>query len=343
MPESDPKSSAHVTTSPELTAGLADLPSRLRLKRIFLLALVISLTAGALVAVVALISFGFGDRTMRILGTLFALAFHSAVAMVCALSLERRWWPALSVAGLILFAASFALDAGCIWLPGLSEEQSLRAAGSTAALSGYFVLAIPCASLRERRRAAPVALAGLATCVVGLLMLLACIWATEHESELFGKATAIVALVAFSFAHTSLLLHVRPVPSLSILRTGCIVCVWALALWATRMILEWTDDQVSIRGLGALGVLDACGSLALFILAKVKQVQKIENLTTAPAQLEICCPRCTARQVVAAGASKCGACGLKFRIEIEEPRCAKCDYLLWQLPERRCPECGTPF
>jgi hypothetical protein len=46
---------------------------------------------------------------------------------------------------------------------------------------------------------------------------------------------------------------------------------------------------------------------------------------------------------VDAGASQCTACGLKLRIEIEEPRCAKCDYLLWQLPQRRCPECGTAF
>jgi DNA-directed RNA polymerase subunit RPC12/RpoP len=47
--------------------------------------------------------------------------------------------------------------------------------------------------------------------------------------------------------------------------------------------------------------------------------------------------------VVCVGDSKCGNCGLKFRIEIEEPRCARCGYLLWQLTERRCPECGQTF
>ena len=35
-------------------------------------------------------------------------------------------------------------------------------------------------------------------------------------------------------------------------------------------------------------------------------------------------------------------CGLKFHIRLEEPRCPKCDYLLFMLQSDRCPECGTP-
>jgi hypothetical protein len=327
----------------QLEAAAENRSTRLRLKRIFLLSLVISLATCATVAVFALLRGKFDETTGRILGTLGALAFHSGVSMFCAFTLERRRWPELSLAGLVLFGISFAILTACIWLPGISDDYIARAILTTCALTGYYLLAIPCASLCERRRSIPLSLGGLGACIVGFLMLLVCIWAPHAENVLFGKATGIAGLVAFAFAHTGLLLHVRAVPSLSLLRKGCIACAWAVALWATRIILEEADDEFSFRLLGALGVVDACGSLALVILAKVKQVQKTEKLTSVEAQLEICCPRCTTRQVVAAGASKCGTCGLKFRIEIEEPRCAKCDYLLWQLPQRRCPECGTPF
>ena len=120
-------------------------------------------------------------------------------------------------------------------------------------------------------------------------------------------------------------------------------CVWLLAAMASASIAWEIDEEFWYRWLGAVGVLDACSSFALLIMAKLRQVGKVENLQSAAARVELRCPRCTALQTVDAGVAKCSACGLKFRIEIEEPRCAKCDYLLWQLPERRCPECGTEF
>jgi len=45
-------------------------------------------------------------------------------------------------------------------------------------------------------------------------------------------------------------------------------------------------------------------------------------------------------QTVQSGHTRCAQCRLKFHIEIEEPRCPKCNYLLHMLTEPRCPECG---
>lgn len=316
---------------------------RLRLKRLFLWGLIISLTTCTAIAVAVLLVWKFDETTGRILGTLAAVAFHSGVAMVCADSLERRRWPSLSVAGLILFGANLALLLACIWWTNLHDDSIGRAIATTGALVGYYIVAVPCAALRERRRLAPLAWTGLAVCAAGFSMLLICIWATRHESITFGKATAIVAIAAFSLAHTCLLVRVPRGIRLEWLVLATLGCVWVLAGQAALMIAFELDKEPEFRVLGALGVMDACGSLALIILVKLRQVQKVEQLASTEAKLEIVCPRCTARQVVNAGASQCQSCGLKFRIEIEEPRCAKCDYLLWQLTQRRCPECGTPF
>jgi len=205
------------------------------------------------------------------------------------------------------------------------------------------VVAIPCADLLERRMARVLAGAGLVAAVVALGMVLICIWAEEVDNEAFGKATAIAGIAAFSFAHTALLVRVPGGGRLSGLLYGTMACVWLLAAMAAIAIIVEPQEEWWYRWMGAVGVLDACGSLTLLIVAKLRQVGRVEKLETTAGRVELRCPRCTVLQTVAVGASACTACGLKFRIDVEEPRCAKCDYLLWQLAERRCPECGTAF
>ncbi len=378
--------------------------SRLRLKRVFLRTLVLSLTACALVAVVALLIGQFTQTTGRILGTLGALAFHSGFAMACAQSLERRRWPQLSVLALALLTLNFAVLLTCIWWPGVRDETLVRAlattghvilfyllaipaayllerhrwrmvsaaflallgadfivslvctwwpdvrdetyfraASTTGWIVAFYVLAMPSANLNERNARSPLSVAGLAACVAAFVMTLICTWVDQPENVTFGKATLIMCAVAFSLAHTNLLVGLFGTGRVDWLLRGVVACIWALAVLVSGMIIWEPSGEFWFRLLGALGVLDASGSLALAIVARLRQVGKIEKLQSTPARIEIRCPRCTTPQTVDAGASKCGVCGLKFRIEIEEPRCEKCDYLLWQLPERRCPECGTAF
>jgi hypothetical protein len=319
------------------------LPSRLRLKRVFLRTLVISLTTCALVAVAALLLGTFTEFTAKVLATLGALALHSGAAMICADTLERRRWPKLSAAGLIAFGASFGVLITCIWWPGWFDEPAARAAITFGALAVSYILAIPSADLWERGVRRALAGAGLLVCGAAFLMVLICIWAEDSHSEEFAKATAIASVIAFSFAHTALLIRVPGGRGLDWLLKVSLACVWVLAAMASVSIAWEIEQEFWYRWLGAVGVLDACSSFALLIMAKLRQVGKIENLQTSAARVELRCPRCTVLQTVDAGAAKCIACGLKFRIEIEEPRCAECDYLLWQLPQRRCPECGTAF
>jgi phage FluMu protein Com len=184
---------------------------------------------------------------------------------------------------------------------------------------------------------------GLAICALAFLMVGVCIWAEPTGDLFFPKATAVASIVAFACAYSCLLIRVPGGGTIEWLLKGALACLWALAALGSGMIVWEINADFWFRILGALGVLAASSSLALLILAKLRQVGKIERLESTAAQVELRCPRCTTLQVVDVGASSCASCGLNFRIEIEEPRCAKCDYLLWQLPQRRCPECGTPF
>ena len=325
--------------------------AQLRLKRLFLLFLVTSLTACALVAIAALLLSRFTDTTGRILGTLGALGFHSAMAMMCAASLERRRRPVLSTIGLIGFVACFALMMLCLWWPALFrafynsyETCVLRTIGTTLVFSAVYMLLIPCVTLARARRWVPLPQISTVLCTIAFLMVLVCLWAERADNETFGKITAVAAAMAFSCAHQCLLGRVSTARNLGwliILATGG---VWTVAAMLSSMILfvESVDDML-IRLLGAAGVFDVVASIALVIMAKVRNVEKTESLESTPARLTLQCPRCSTQQTLDAGPSKCAACGLKFRIDIEEPRCAKCGYLLWQLPERRCPECGTTF
>lgn len=318
-------------------------PRRLRLTRIFLWSMIASLATCAAIAIVVLLLSTFNRTTGRILGTLGALAFHSGVAMVLAHSLDRRWWPGLSRVGFVLFAASLGVLVTAIWWPSLGDDPAVRGLLSTVALTVTYVLAVPSASLVERRHRAAIGVAGLGSGALALLMTLVIIWSRADSGAEFVRATAVVLVVAFACAHTSLLLHVPLRRGRTWLRNWTHAAAWLTAIELAGLILWEIDDDLAFRVLGALAVLTTCGTLTVLILARLQQVENVARLTTTAATVELRCPRCTVLQTVNAGKSRCHACGLKFNIEIEEPRCPQCDYLLWQLPERRCPECGREF
>lgn len=330
-------------TMPGESPAAAAVAQRFRLRRVFLRTLVGSLATCAAVAVGALLLGEFNETTARILGTLAALAVHSGLAMFCAETLERQRWPLLSRAGLGLFALTFTVLMVCIWWPGIDDDDIVRSVLTAAAAIPAFLLAIPSADLLERRLRPWLSGPALAACFLALLMVCLVIWWVEDRVVWFGKATAVVSIAAAALAHTCLLVRVPGGQMLMRVLIGTVVCVAALALQAAAVIIWEIGDEFAFRVLGALGVLAASGSLALVILARLRRVARVEQLVTAAAQVELRCPRCRVLQTVDAGASQCAACGLRLRIEIEEPRCARCNYLLWQLPQRRCPECGTPF
>jgi len=334
-----------MTTATPAPADSAATLARLRLKRLFLRALVISLAAGAAVGAGALLlPIPFNRTTQNILGTLAALAVHCGMAMSCADALEKRRWPRLSATMLVLLAPSLIVLLACIWYSAPRDDLLARGVFTTLILLLAYPVAIPSADLLERGQRRAVAAVALSTCPAAVLLLLSATWTDGFfDSEALGKLTVTACIVALSCAHMCLLLRAPGSAALGTLMHATVGCLWLVAVLISWAIWAKVEDEWYYRVLGALSVLDVGGSLGVLILAKLRQVNRLETLETTVPRVELRCPRCTLLQTVDAGASRCAGCGIKFRIDVEEPRCEKCGYLLWQLPERRCPECGTPF
>lgn len=110
-------------------------------------------------------------------------------------------------------------------------------------------------------------------------------------------------------------------------------------------VLVITDFDVAedtlLRIVAAAGIVTACGTLALVVLAVFNRRSDAEFRTAKMMAMTVFCPRCNRKQSIPLGRSACPGCGLRIEIRIEEPRCPTCDYLLYRLTSNRCPECGT--
>ena len=128
------------------------------------------------------------------------------------------------------------------------------------------------------------------------------------------------------------------------LRVGTIVAVIATAVVVD--IMAWVEPTFSttaeplLRVAGAMGILSACGLLALTVLARLNRQVDFEPTSSQFVEMDIHCPRCSHKQTIAIGDATCDSCGLRIHTRIEEPRCPGCGYLLYRLASQQCPECG---
>jgi hypothetical protein len=98
------------------------------------------------------------------------------------------------------------------------------------------------------------------------------------------------------------------------------------------------------RCVGASAVIIAAGTVAQPVLIRLgRSTEGAESAIRGRRTPVSCrCPRCDAACTVDANVdASCASCGLRIRVELEEPRCA-CGYLLFGLESPGCPECGAP-
>lgn len=92
---------------------------------------------------------------------------------------------------------------------------------------------------------------------------------------------------------------------------------------------------------GMILMLLAIGHLLFMaVLNRANKKLPSEIIDKEIKSVSLTCPRCQLTQNAGVGQAGCSQCGLKFKIEVYTPVCAKCGYVLYGTSLTACPDCG---
>jgi hypothetical protein len=272
--------------------------------------------------------------------TMFTLAITGlpAILLLYFATLPAGRWAGL--AGLGLCGAVFVLMMIGLWVASNTFDDECYE--TAAALAGTGLPGVACLAGVGTLPRRWWRWAGVAASVLAAAAATYAIWKSIHSGS---SVFVIVLSIAVVAAHANLCLFVPLAGSQKWMRVATILAAVATALAIDVMALadEHDFDFPLAENLAAAGgIITACGSLALLVLARINR-----NLDRVPVlseikQMTVICPGCQRKQTLPTGPSSCPTCGMKITIQLEEPRCPKCDYLLYMLQSERCPECGEP-
>lgn len=244
------------------------------------------------------------------------------------------------------------LGIAALLLPDYGPEEEILI--SVSVFACFSIVALMCATALERERSVMVMWIGLGSATVALFVWLAIVWFQRRMSWQTEQAvvrTAGMFTVGGLLAAQAGLLSLprfddRRVDSVRRATIGVSMLLAAyivILIWWFDEIERVIDDNILARAMGVLAILAACGTVVTPILWKVQSVRRVgpagAGAVPLDVEVKIVCPRCHSDQALKTGERACGKCGLRIRIDVEEPRCS-CGYLLHKLENDRCPECG---
>lgn len=259
-------------------------------------------------------------------------------------------WAFLGVLGLtVLLGLAFILD--LVQDERLLGTSGVVAAGCLATLVAAFV-ADQGRFLRWMHVGMAVGWCGVA-CWIGLIWLSPAI--SWEQEEVIARVAGGFSVPATAIVFVGMTMFPRA------RGTGVLLARWStatlVAFWASfgefAIVLPDAADviidlvlgqQWFARMVGASAVLVAAGTVAQPVLIRLgRSTEGTEGAIRGRRTPVACrCPRCAAECALDANVdAACAACGLRIRVELEEPRCA-CGYLLYGLESPGCPECGSP-
>jgi hypothetical protein len=118
------------------------------------------------------------------------------------------------------------------------------------------------------------------------------------------------------------------------LKSGQIWARWVaiLSVAATALCVDlgvWFnaggDAELFGRLAAATGIIAGCATLALAIFAALnRKIERPAITVKEVTAVDLVCPMCGKRQMIATGGASCVGCGLRIVIQVEQAQCAKC-------------------
>ena len=235
-------------------------------------------------------------------------------------------------------------------LAGSMNDLAERVLLTTVVTAVACILALAGAMTWEQRRWHPVGPLAIGATALALLLVLLAIW-LEPITEEFYQWMVIACVAGVGLPHVALLSQARLRKQYEWVRLATVGVVTLLATQIIASILNefigmnlFPYDDLWYRLMGVLSIVAVCGTIAVPILHRMSAIRAagaVRTLDTS-AGIELTCPRCGKAQQLPLGRSRCGQCGLRLSIEVEEEHCRACGYSLYKLQSALCPACGTP-
>lgn len=167
-------------------------------------------------------------------------------------------------------------------------------------------------------------------------------WRFDPVLEVVQKLLLVVAIYCAIFPIHAMVSLVRFTGYMAWLRfIGLTLVLGTPAVFLFLVLVRPADVPTIIwQILGVGGILSALSVVGLPLAHLFFGIKTTEAGTSTRLELSATCPRCLTTQTLPIGQSACVVCELKFTLNVEEPKCPECGYLLFNLVSPVCPECG---